>query len=220
MGDPTLGPLRSAMKFSMWTWAAYWPGGGLMLLAAGMMDPVSIAVALFAMGGLLLVLATGALRTESQGKMTARQWLLERPIYLLVLLVVCTAGAAFIESSANIGLFVFSGLFVASIVLCIVRLRAHVRQQGLGLFSSGADQTFLLFGMVGLMGLIVFLDSVLVAGVDSPAPMVALLNWVQLLYPPLLLVAARPFREKLNFSLVRRLVVRPKAEPKADPLQA
>ena len=33
---PTLDRFRSALKFSLWTWALYWPGGGLLLLMGGL----------------------------------------------------------------------------------------------------------------------------------------------------------------------------------------
>ncbi len=212
MGDSTLEGLRSAMKFSMWTWAAYWPGGGLMLLAGGMTDPISIVVALLATAGLLLVLTTGALRVPPTERMTARQWLLERPIYLLVILVVCAAAGSFVQGAPNIGLSVFSALFAASIVLCIVRLKAHLDATRAGVFASGADQTFMLLGMVGVMAFIVFADSLSAGGIGTPGPIVAILNWVQLLYPPLLLVAARPFRERLEWPQL------PKAAAKREPV--
>lgn len=217
MTEQSIDPLRSAMKFSLWTWAAYWPGAGILLLVGGMTDPTSIVVALLATAGFLLVLASGALRSEATDRKTAARWLLERPIYLLVLLVVLLAAGSFVQSAANIGFFVFSGLYFAGLVLCIVRLHQHVRRSRVGTFASGADQTYLLLGLMAVLAGIVFLDTFIGAGVGVPASVGALFNWIQLLYPPLLLVAARPFREQLQLPLAAWVggKLKVKAEPEA-----
>jgi len=220
MAETTQDALRTSLKFSLWTWAAYWPGGGVMLLAGGMRDPVSIAIALLAVAGFLLVFATGALRTERTARLTARQVILERPIYLLVLLVLFLAAGSFVESATNIGFFLFSALYVGGIVLCMVRLQAHLRATGQSAFATGADQLFVLLGLVGLMGMLVFLDTFLPRGVGVPSSIGAILNWVQLTFPALLLLAARPFREKLNLPRMRWIVGETKPEPKPVTLEA
>ncbi|MEA3165204.1 MAG: hypothetical protein QOJ26_48, partial [Thermoplasmata archaeon] len=71
------------MKFSMWTWALYWPGGGLLLMVGGL-DPISLVITLLSLATFLLLLLTGALRADSSR--TMKEFMLERPLYLIVAL--------------------------------------------------------------------------------------------------------------------------------------
>ncbi|HEX2065503.1 MAG TPA: hypothetical protein VHI93_01690, partial [Candidatus Thermoplasmatota archaeon] len=67
----------------------------------------------------------------------------------------------------------------------------------------------------------VFLDALLplLAGgatLGSPSPLVAAGSWVSLLYPALVLVATRPFREPLSFR-PRAIPTAPGTAPAAAP---
>src|SRR5581483_1497856 len=198
----TVAPLRASMKFSLWAWALYWPGCGLLLWGLGMQDPTSIAVVLVTTAGFLLAMATGALRTKTEGPNALRQHLVDRPLYLLAILTVFMVASAAVPGSANAGLILFSALYLASIAWIFVCLRRHLKATGSGYFSSGADQLVLLLGGAGFLSLLVFIDALSqgldLPGVGAPNSAVGLFNVLQILYPVFLLVAARPFREPLR----------------------
>lgn len=204
LDDGHLDRFKVAMRFSLWAWAIYWPGGGLLLLLGGL-DWVSIAVTLIAVTGFILVLRSGALKTDASRDL--KQFALERPIYLVAMLFVFAIVAPVLSLVENLGLRIFSATYLASLVLVGVRLAQHLKAQGVGVRESRADQMYVLLGMTGFAALLVFADAWLpLFGVDPVAGTgfsIAAVNWLCLLYPPLLLLAAKPFRDPLRNPLRR-----------------
>lgn len=188
--------VRTAMRFSLWTWAAYWPAMGLMLLLGGMRDPVSIAVVALSTAAFAALAAMGALRTTASR--TIKEFLLERPFYLIAGAVVAVALGALVPTAAKFGLGVFAAVSVASLLLLGWRLVRYVDEQGVGVFRAKADQMFLLLLITVPAQLAVLYDAVVAGGLNNPAVTVAAVNWVGLAYPALLLLASRPLREPLQ----------------------
>ena len=213
----TLDRFRTALKFSLWAWALYWPGGGLLLLLGGL-DPVSIAVTFLSLGSFVLLLSAGALRTTSSR--TAWDFVLERPIYLIAAFVLLLVVGQAVDPLQDIGLGVFATALLAGIVLCAVRLLAHVRQEhGGSVLRAGADQALLLFALAGFGAFCVSYDAVADALVGDTlgfsAATVAMMNWLNLLYPPLVLLATRGLREPLRLPWRRAPRPLPAATAKA-----
>ncbi len=196
------------MKFSLWMWALYWPGGGLMLLVGGL-DPISIAVTVASLGSFIALIAFGGLTISTKG--TKFEFFLERPMYLIGALVAIILVAPAFGFLTNFGLALFSALYMGSIVFAGFRLAGHLGATEQNAFAARADQPFIVFGIVGVCGFLVFIDAWLPmlgsSAVGGPAMSVAVANWVNLLYPPLLMLTTRPFREPLR---------RPRA-PSVDP---
>lgn len=211
---PSLDRFRTALKFSLWTWALYWPGGGLLLLLGGL-DPIGILVTLASLLSFVFMLASGALRASSSR--TVKQFLVERPLYFVGVLVILIAVAAMMPSIENPGLLLFAGCWFGGLVYATVLLLRHLRETGQGVLQSRADQLLLVFALVAFFSLLVFLDALLplAAGdgttTGSPAALVAVGTWMNLLYPGMVLVASRPFREPLRNPLRRS---------RPDPMQA
>lgn len=202
---PSLDRFRTALKFSLWTWALYWPGGGLLLLLGGL-DPIGIVVTFASLLAFVLMLASGALRATSSRNL--RQFLLERPLYFVGLLVVLVGVAAVVPSIEGFGLLLFAGFWFGGLVYATVLLLRHLRETGQGVLQSRADQLLLVFGLVAFFSLLVFLDALLPMASDgtttgSPAALVAVGTWMNLLYPGMVLVASRPFREPMRNPLRR-----------------
>lgn len=195
---------RVAMRFSLWAWALYWPGGGLLLLLGGL-DIISIAVTLVAVAGFIAVLRSGALRTDSSRDL--KQFALERPMYLVALLFLFAVIAPALSIVENLGLRIFSTIYLGSLVFVGIRLLQYLAAEGLGTRRSGADQVFILLALAGFAGALVFADAWLpLFGIDpvsGPSFLVAAVTWMSLLYPPLLLWAVRPFRDPLHNPLKR-----------------
>lgn len=204
----TLDRTRTAMTFSLWAWAAYWPAMGLMLALGGMGDPVSLAVIGLSLGGFGLLAAGGALRATASR--TMKEFLLERPIYLIAGVLAVLVVGSLVPAMANVGLALFSGTFLASLVLVGWRLVQHVNESGQGVFKARADQIFLVLLLVAPCALLVLIDA-LGGAVGNPAMTVAGVNWICLAYPPLLLLASRPMREPLG--LLRRKARHTKVVP-------
>lgn len=202
----TLDRFRAALKFSLWAWAAYWPGGGLLLLYGGL-DPISIIVTLGSLACFIVLLATGALKADSSRSM--KEFLIERPLYLIAGLVVAIVLAAIVPSIEGFALLVFATLWFGSLSLATARMVEHLRETKQGIWEGRADQIFLVFGLAGFFSSLVFLDALLPlfsggeTTTGSPATLVAISTWMNLLYPVLVLIAARPFRDPLNFRLRR-----------------
>lgn len=189
------------MKFSLWTWALYWPGGGLLLMLGGL-EPVSVAITLLSLASFIALLATGALRADSSR--TLREFLIERPLYLVVALAFFVAFAAIIPSIEGIALLAFSSLWFGGLALSAIRLVEHVRSTGQSFWGSRADQLAVVFAMSGFFSLLVFLDAFLPlvndgATLGSPSGLVAVSTWMNLLYPAFVLLASKPFREPLRW---------------------
>lgn len=193
------------MKLSLWAWALYWPGGGLLLLLGGF-QPAILVVTLASFAAFVALLWTGALRADSSRSM--KEFVLERPLYLVLALVVLALAAPLLSIVANVGFALFSAVYLASLVLVAVRLWQHLQATGQGVLASKADQTFIALGLVGISTFLIFADawgSILFgAWIGGTAMSVATVNWVNLLYPPLMLVATRPFREPLQWPQRRR----------------
>lgn len=215
MPAPSLYRFRTALKFSLWTWALYWPGGGLLLLLGGL-DPIGIVVTFASLLAFVLMLSSGALRATSSRNV--KQFLLERPLYFVGLLVVLIGVAAVMPSIEGFGLLLFAGLWFGGLAYATVLLLRHLRETGQGVLRSRADQLLMVFGLVAFFSLLVFLDALLpiIAGdgttTGSPAALVAVGTWMNLLYPGMVLVASRPFREPLRNPL-RRAHPDPMAAP-------
>jgi hypothetical protein len=213
---PTLARFRSALKFTLWTWAAYWPGGGLLLLVGGL-DPISIAVTASSLLVFIALILGGAFNGEVPSS-SWKEFLMERPIYLLAILATFIVVASVLPSAEGLGLSLFAGAYLAGMTVAIVRLVAHVRATGENPMKSRADQAFLVLGFTVVFAFLVFWDALipLLGGSESstPAPIVALGSWIQLLYPVTLMVATRPLREPLSWGrLLRRPVVAKRPKP-------
>jgi hypothetical protein len=205
---PSLDRFRSAMKFSLWTWALYWPGGGLLLLMGGL-DPISLLVTFLALAAFLAMLATGALRADSSR--TIKEFLVERPLYLVVALALFILVATVLPDIEGVALFVFATTWFGGLGLAGLRLVEHVRTTGLSFWHSKADQLLVVLGMAAFFSALVFLDALLPlvsdgASLGSPSALVAVSTWVNLLYPGFVLIASRPFRERLQWPSRRRRV--------------
>lgn len=196
----TLDRLRGALKFSLWTWALYWPGGGLLLLLGGL-DPIGILVTFGSLGTFLALMAGGALRADSSR--TMKEFLVERPLYLVAALVALVVVAALVPSMEGFALLLFASTWFGGLLMSAKRLVEHVRAQGEGVWKSRADQLLVVLALAGFFSLLVFLDALLpiVNGstLGSPSALVAVCTWVNLLYPVLVMVASRPFREPLRW---------------------
>jgi hypothetical protein len=197
----TLDRFRTAMKFSLWTWAAYWPGGGLLLMIGGL-DPISLVVTLLSLATFLSLLATGALKADSSR--TIKEFMLERPLYLLAALAVFVVLAAIVPSVEGFALLVFATAWFGGLALTATRLIEHVKAQGLSFWDSKADQLLVVFGVSGFFSALVFLDALLPilfggATLGTPSELVAVGTWMNLAFPALILIASRPFREPLKW---------------------
>ena len=212
----SLDRFRVALRFSLWTWALYWPGGGLLLLYGGL-DPISIAVTAGSLTAFILMMVTGVLKSDASR--TMKEFFLERPLYLVAGLVVLVVAAALMPSVEGFALLLFAGAWFGGLVLATRRLVEHVRQTGLGFWSSKADQILLVFGLAAVFSALVLLDALLPIVADgatlgSPAAVVIVCTWANLLYPAFVLIASRPFREPLRFpSRKERAAAKPKKAP-------
>lgn len=220
----SLDRLRVALRFSLWTWALYWPGGGLLLLYGGL-DPISIAVTVASLGSFILLLATGALKADASR--TMKEFMLERPLYLVAALVVLVAFAAVVPSVEGFGLLLFATAWFGGLLLAGLRLREHVQGTGIGLWRSKADQLLIVFAIAGVFSALVFLDALLPilsdgATLGSPSAVVAVSTWANLLYPAFVLIASRPFREPLKWPSRKGRAPEPAAEkaPLPQPFRA
>lgn len=220
----SLDRVRVALRFSLWTWALYWPGGGLLLLYGGL-DPISIAVTVLSLGSFVLMLATGALKADASR--TMKEFLLERPLYLVAGLVVLIAFAALVPSVEGFALLLFAAAWFGGLALATMRLADHVQSNGLGFWRSKADQLLIVFALAGFFSLLVFLDALLPlmeegASLGSPSGLVAVSTWANLLYPGFVLVASRPFREPLKWPSrqERAAKAKPRKAPAPQPFRA
>ncbi|MEA3137111.1 MAG: hypothetical protein QOC71_1392 [Thermoplasmata archaeon] len=189
------------MKFSLWTWALYWPGGGLLLMVGGL-DPISLVITLLSLATFLLLLLTGALRADSSR--TMKEFMLERPLYLIVALAAFVVLAAVMPSVESFALLAFATAWFGGLALTATRLVEHVGATGQSFWKSRADQLLIVFGMSGFFSALVFLDALLPlvangATLGSPPELVAVANWMNLLFPAFILLASRPFREPLKW---------------------
>lgn len=192
----TLLRLRAAMKFSLWAWAAYWPGFGIILAFQGM-DPVSLAVCAFAIAQFVVFLRLGVLRPDPAYSRTLRSYLVERPIYLVFGLLVVLLLSSALSSVTNIGMTVASGFQLAALILLARAAHAHASAQG-GYRASKVDQVLLTVLMCVVPALAVFIDSFRPEGVlGTSGQMVIVLNVVNLAFPVLLMLASRALREPL-----------------------
>ena len=192
----TRAALRVALKSSLWMWALYWPGVGVMLVGAGMRDPASLAVAVASLLSFVALARAGAL--SSTASRTMGQFVVERPIYLVAASVALLVGGSFIDTVAHLGAALLSALYGASLVLVAVRLRQYLVATGATLLRSRLDQLALLLAIASIGNLLVFLDAV-TAGVGNSSATVAAFNWFALAYPTLLLLASRTVREPIRW---------------------
>ncbi len=218
--EPSLDRFRTAMKFSLWMWALYWPGGGLMLLIGGL-DPISIMVTLGSLGCFIALLAFGGLTVSTKGPMF--EFFLERPMYLIGALFAIILAAPAFGFLTNFGLRLFATIYLGAIIFAGVRLAHHLRATEQTAYTARADQPFIVFGIVGFCAGLVFLDAWLPAfggsPVGGPAQTVAAANWINLFYPPLLMLTTRPFREPLRRPRAPKLTPEPAPEAQATPAE-
>jgi hypothetical protein len=197
----SLDRFRTAMKFSLWSWALYWPGGGLLLLMGGL-EPISLAITLLSLAAFIAMMASGALRADSSR--TIKEFLIERPLYLVVALAAFIVVAAILPSVEGVALLVFATSWFGGLALAAARLVEHVRERGQSFWHSRADQLLAVFAMAGFFSALVFLDALLPlvangATLGTPPVVVAVGTWMNLLYPGMVLVASKPFREPLSW---------------------
>lgn len=198
--EAALDRFRVAMKFSLWTWALYWPGGGILLLTGGL-DALSIVVVVASFVSFILLLTTGALSTTSSRNM--KEFFLERPLYLIAVVALLALLTPLLTSVATVGLVLFASVYLGGMVFAGVRLWQYYQLQDRPFMKSGVDQVFIALGLAGLTSFVIFLDTwlfVLGGGAVAGGSMaiVALCNWVNLLYPGLILLATRPIRDPLH----------------------
>jgi hypothetical protein len=213
----TLEQLRGAIRLSLWTWTLYWPLAGLMLLAAGMTDLTSILVLGLLVATFLTLLVSGMLRSPGGARM--RAFLKDRPIYLVAAAAAVLVGGSLVSAVASLGLALFALAYLGSMANILLRLRAHLQATGKGYVEGRGDQLALLLGMALLLSLPLAFDMLLqfltpgeTLGASTGA--VAALNLFHIAYPPLLLLAARPFlattpraaRQRFRYRIVREPV--------------
>lgn len=199
--DASLLRLRAAMKFSLWMWAAYWPGGGILLVVHGL-DPISILVGLGALAQFLFLMGLGTLRPDPAYSRNLAAFLMERPLYVVFGLVAFLAAGSVFAPATSFALALFSGLQVAGLALVAWRLREYLAERKTRVYAARADQLALVLVITAIPALMVFVDALAMlgygGGVGNGSATVALANWMNLAYPTLLMVAARPFREPIG----------------------
>ncbi len=199
---PELSRLRTAFKFSLWTWAAYWPGCGLLLLVTGMTDPVSLMVVVGLVAQFAFLFASGAYDVDPRIRRGTKEILVDRPLYLVAGLIGLAVLATAIPTAVNTGFLLFSGLQLAGVALVWLRLREHLRQTGQTAWAARADQLFLLLPIIAIANLAVVIDAfgslTGLVSVGNPSGTVALVNWINLAYPPILMLATKGLREPLR----------------------
>jgi hypothetical protein len=168
----------------------------------GGLDPISLVVTLLSLATFLLLLLTGALRADSSR--TMKEFMLERPLYLIVALAAFVVLAAVMPSVESFALLAFATAWFGGLALTATRLVEHVGATGQSFWKSRADQLLVVFGMSGFFSALVFLDALLPlvangATLGSPPELVAVANWMNLLFPAFILLASRPFREPLKW---------------------
>ncbi|HET6398837.1 MAG TPA: hypothetical protein VFH47_04720 [Candidatus Thermoplasmatota archaeon] len=215
--DEHLDRFRTSLKATLWCWALYWPGGGLLLLYGGL-DPLSLLVVGGSLTCFLLLLAGGALDATSSRNI--REFLLERPLYLVALLIVLLALVPLTNIVEDAGLLAFSALFFASVVVAVRRLMLLQQARGGNAVRAGTDEAFLALAVGLLFSAVLFVDTLLGLS-DRRLPMgahaVAFANWLNLVFPGILLLGTRRLREPLRNPFRRRRAV---PEPSAVSAQA
>ncbi|MEA3165767.1 MAG: hypothetical protein QOJ26_633, partial [Thermoplasmata archaeon] len=125
-------------------------------------------------------------------------------LYLIVALAAFVVLAAVMPSVESFALLAFATAWFGGLALTATRLVEHVGATGQSFWKSRADQLLVVFGMSGFFSALVFLDALLPlvangATLGSPPELVAVANWMNLLFPAFILLASRPFREPLKW---------------------
>lgn len=191
MTDLDHAPIRIATKFSLWAWAFYWPGGGLMLLFGGL-DVASILVTLASFLTFLGLMLFGQLDTEDSKNRL--QFLLERPLYLVLVFFAVLAFVPVIGALATIGIAVYGLILLAGCTYLLVMLVRFDRAHEGTAFAHKTDQMYIAAGVTWFSSLIIVLDGILFAsGVPLVQGNVAIgaVNWGGILYPIMVLAAGR-----------------------------
>lgn len=206
--------VRMATKFSLWAWALYWPGGGVMIFMGGM----PIASILLTIGSLLCFLGLilyGQLGTEDSNNRL--QLFMERPLYLVGVLFALAIFAPLVGILAVIGLHLFATLLmVGTGFLLYTLIRFDASHEG-SPYAHKTDQMYIAAGIGFLAAFIMTLDSIFYA---AGAPFiqsgigVAGVNWMGILYPVFVLVASRGIMAPLRRI---RLVAEPQPDAEAVP---
>lgn len=216
-----LDKFRVALKFSLWTWALYWPGGGILLLTGGL-DPISIAVVVGSLATFVALMLTGALSVRSSR--TMKQMVMERPLYFIAAVALLAMLTPLIAPAASVGLVLFATVYLGGVVFAGFRLRQYYKVQPEPFSRSGTDQAFVALGLVGFSALLVFLDAWITLfdgdAVSGPPATVALANWVNLLYPPLVMLGTRGLREPLHRPRLTGEETDEAPAPVAEPVRA
>lgn len=202
--QPEIDRFRVALKFSLWTWALYWPGGGILLLTGGL-DPISIFVVLASFGSFIALMMSGALQTTSSRNM--KQLIMERPIYFIAAVALLALLTPFIAPAASVGLVLFATVYLGGMVFVLVRLAQVYKTQDKPFMQSGMDQSFIAIGLGAFAAFLVFADAWLTMlggeAISGPAFTVAVANWINLLYPPLVMLGTKGLREPLRKPTLR-----------------
>jgi hypothetical protein len=213
--DEHLDRFRTSLKATLWCWALYWPGGGLLLLYGGL-DPLSLLVVGASLTCFLLLLAGGAL--DASSSRNVREFLIERPLYLVALLLVLVALVPLSNAVEDAGLLAFSALFFGTVAMALRRLLVVQKARGGNPVQARTDEALLALGIGLLFSAILFVDTLLGVGggrLPMGAHAVAVANWLNLAYPGILLLGTRRLREPLRNPLRRR-----RRAPDAPPVAA
>lgn len=189
--DLDYAPVRIATKFSLWTWALYWPGGGLMLLFGGL-DWISVIVTLASLATFLGLMFYGQL--DSEDSKNRWQFLLERPMYLVLLFFAMLTLVPLIGALASIGIAVYGVILFGGCSYLLWTLVQFDRSNEGTPFKHRTDQMYMAAGIAWFSSFIIVVDGIMFA---SGAPLVksavgvAIVNWGGILYPIMVLAASR-----------------------------
>lgn len=212
--QPEIDRFRVALKFSLWTWALYWFGGGALLFLFGGLNPAGIVVLIGSLVAFGMLLMTGALETTSSRNM--KEFFLERPMYFIGALVLMALVIPFLSMAMDIFLILAATVYFAATVFTLDRLLKVYKTQDQPFFQSGLDQTFIAVGISVFVAFLLFADAWTYAAsgraVSGPPVTVALANWLSLLYPPLILLGTKGLREPLH----KPRITSDDSEPAAD----
>lgn len=190
---------RTSLKFTLWTWALYWFGGGMMLISS-MRDPVSLIIMALSGLSLVLLMLFGGLNIKDSHNM--KEFLLERPIYLIAGFIVVAILAPIFTGLQNTALAIFAAFFLLSLGLQFARAIQLTRDQGGNPILARTDQVVIVLALSMFCSLLIFIDGMAQAmdmgGVGNSASSGAFVNIVSLAYPALILLASRGLRDPLR----------------------
>jgi hypothetical protein len=191
-------PVRIALKFSLWAWAFYWPGGGLMLLFGGL-DVLSVVVTLLSLGTFLSMMFFGQL--DAEDSKSRWQFFLERPLYLVLLFFGMMAIVPIIGVLASIGIAVYGVILLGGCTYLIVTLVRFDRAHEGRAYDHKTDQLYIAAGIAWVSSFIIVVDGLMYAAgapLIESAVGVAVVNWGGILYPVTAFAASRGIQSPLR----------------------